>query len=73
MLDGLSQVTGRVIEGYDLDEPGLDLSLQFSGQWCLKIFCDQLNEVDQDDNYVFSSPRGEYIVGLRSALRVSSR
>jgi len=73
MLKGLSRLSGNIVEGFDLEEVGMDLVLKFSNNLKLKIFCDQLNETDQGDNYTLGTQGGHYIVGLRSILRWEGR
>jgi hypothetical protein len=70
MLKGLRRLKGKTVEGFCLDDVGMDLTLAFSGGLRLKIFCDALNEADQGNNYSLST-QGDcyYIVGLRSVLR----
>lgn len=67
---GLRMLKGRTVDGFDLDDVGMDLVLAFSGGFRLKIFCDALNEIDQSNNYTLSTQGDLYIVGLRSVLRL---
>jgi len=70
MLKGLRLLKGRTVDGFDLDDVGMDLDLTFSDGFRLKIFCDSLNEIDQNNNYTLSTQGDLYIVGLRSVLRL---
>lgn len=69
MLKGLSRLRGSIVESFDLEEVGMDLVFKFSNNLKLKIFCDQLNEADQGDNYTLGTQGDSYIVGRRSILR----
>jgi len=50
MLSGLKLLTGLRISRVNLSKPGLDLEIEFSKGLTLKVFCDQTNENDQNDN-----------------------
>lgn len=70
MLTGLAQLVGREIETVDLTEPGLDLTMRFAGGLVLRVFCDQVNEADADDNYYLFFPGGSVAVGTKSRARI---
>jgi len=70
MLRGLKLLEGSLVEKVDLREPGLDLHIQFRGGVNLWIFCDQVSEVEQYDNYVFFSPETNFTVTWKSRLKL---
>jgi hypothetical protein len=68
MLGGLNALVGKQVLSFNLDEPGLDLSLKFDNYWTLRIFCDQVNEDDGDDNYSIYSMQDILTVTTKSRL-----
>jgi hypothetical protein len=68
ILEGLNLLFGSIITKVIVSQPAFDLSVSFSNHLNLKIFCDQVNESDREDNYHFATPRILYIVGHRSVL-----
>ena len=52
MLNGLKLLIGQRISRINLSKPGFDLDIEFSKGLTLKVFCDQTNENDQNDNYM---------------------
>ncbi len=73
MLKGLDRIVGRKIERIEIVEPGLDLNLWFENGLVLRVFCDQINEIDATDNYSVFTPALIYCVGERSGLRPEGR
>jgi hypothetical protein len=73
MLRGLREIIGEAVESYQLSDPGLDLELRFSSGRTLRIFCDQVNEFDEYDNYSVFSPSEIIVVGTKSRLRREER
>jgi hypothetical protein len=73
MLVGLEGIAGQAVISAQLATPGLDLELVFSNRWSLKVFCDQVNEADQSDNYNFYCPDRIFTVGTKSQLSEESR
>jgi len=57
----------RVID-IELSLPAYDLVITFSEGLKLKIFCDQTNEEDQNDNYDFFTPQIIFSVRHKSVL-----
>lgn len=72
MLSGLERLVGLRLLDLDLSLPGLDADLKFEG-YRLRVFCDQVNEVDGDDNYTIFTPERLVVVGRRSVLREETR
>jgi len=70
MLKGLKMLMNSTITAVNIYEPAFDLIIEFSSGVFLKIFCDQINEVDEYDNYTFFTPSGWITVGTRSKLTV---
>jgi hypothetical protein len=68
MLDGLRLLIGRRISRINLSKPGLDLDIEFSKDLTLKVFCDQTNENDQNDNYMLFTPDQIITVSYGSRL-----
>jgi len=69
MLKGLNMLVGRKITQVNVCEPALDITISFSGYVRLKVFCDQINEIDKYENYTLSTPMEVFVVGNRSRLR----
>ena len=67
MLQGLKQLVGKSLRSFSLTDPGLDLCLDFDGL-CFRVFCDQVNEIDQDDNYILFLPEEILTVATRSKV-----
>ncbi len=70
MLSGLSLIEGQKVMDVDLRLPSCDLSVAFANDLRLGIFCDQVNPVDQGDNYWISTPSYSVAVGVRSVLQI---
>ena len=73
MLRGLQEIVGGVVESVQLTEPGLDLALKFRSGHTFRIFCDQVNELDEDDNYSVFGPSEVIIIGTKSRLKEEER
>ncbi len=73
MLRGLREIVGAVVESYQLSEPGCDVELRFRNGRTFRIFCDQVNEFDEDDNYSVFSPSEIIVVGTKSRIRREQR
>jgi hypothetical protein len=69
MLTGLRRLEGKELLDSHVSDPGLDLVLCFEDDLRLRVFCDQINEADQGDNYSVVTPEFESIVGTRSLLQ----
>jgi hypothetical protein len=69
MLTGLGQLVGEAVVAVGLEEPGLDVELRFSNHLTLRVFCDQVNEVDMDANYSLLLPEKCLVVEPKSLLR----
>jgi len=73
MLKGLNLLIGNKILDSYLTEPALDLTLRFSSNINIKIFCDQTNEKDDYDNYDLFTPTEIITVGSQSILKSEPR
>jgi len=73
MLSGLAQVKGQLITGAAVISAGLDLELRFSSGHLLRVFCDQTNAVNENDNYSVLTPDIVVSVGCRSVVRSRPR
>lgn len=73
MQSGLALLIDHRVTSVELRRPGLDLRLSFDHGLELALFCDQVNEVDGNDNYSLFLPR--FIVGVetRSVIQVEER
>jgi hypothetical protein len=69
MKRGLGELVGKVISKAHVDKPGLDLTLAFGEDHKLRVFCDQVNELDARDNYSIHLQQAVLVVGTRSRLR----
>lgn len=69
MLRGLQGLTGQRVKTFHLNQPGLDLCLEFDSGLIFRAFCDQVNEHDNADNYSVFCPEEVLIVGTKSRLR----
>jgi hypothetical protein len=70
---GLKGVVGQRITSLSLDQPGLDANLLFENGLTLRIFCDNVNEEDDVDNYLLYLKDQVLLVGTKSRLRSESR
>jgi hypothetical protein len=73
MLQGLNHLLGNQITRIIILEPAYDLIIEFSNSFKLKVFCDQVNEKDGNDNYSLFTPTEIITVGNRSKLLTESR
>lgn len=68
MITGLQALKDRVVTTASVARPGFDLMLEFEGKYCLRVFCDQLEE--PYDNYAASFRNMYFTVAPRSRVRV---
>lgn len=73
MLEGLARLCDHRVSDLLFRQPGLDLELTFDHGLRLTIFCDQVNESDEDDNYSVFLPQEILTVGTKSAIRSTER
>lgn len=73
MLKGLKLLMGTQITQINLFEPAWDFTIEFSKKYKLKVFCDQINEKNADDNYSLFTPKQVITIVSRSRLQVESR
>jgi hypothetical protein len=64
---------GTQITQINLFEPAWDFTIEFSKKYKLKVFCDQINEKNADDNYSLFTPKQVITIVSRSRLQVESR
>jgi hypothetical protein len=64
----LQQLVGSTITEVSVQSVGLDLAIGFSNGWTLRVFCDEVNEVDDTSNYMIETPTGVWGVGAKSIL-----
>ena len=69
MLNGLDRLVGERLEAVTLTRPGLDLELRFPS-CSLRVFCDNVNEVDMEDNYSLFIPGKVVTVAARSRVEL---
>ncbi len=72
MLKGLDRLVGQRLDSFKLTAPGMDLELQFA-DCTLRIFCDNVNKVDSDDDYSVSLPGEVITVTTRSRVDLEQR
>lgn len=73
MLQGLNMLVGKRVTDLSWVEPAWDLAITFSNNLQLKVFCDQVNEEDQIDNYMVFTPTDILTVGTKSVLEFEQR
>jgi hypothetical protein len=73
MLRALYRLLDETVERVELLRPGLDLNLYFTGNLVLRLFCDQIDEEEGADNYIYFAPSKSYAVGIRSEIKVELR
>lgn len=71
LVNPLENLIGLTVERVELTRPALDLTLTFSNDLTLRLFCDQTNEQDGGDNYIYFAPDRSYSVELHSKLHIS--
>lgn len=72
MLKGLDLLIGRRLDAFNLIAPGLDLELRF-GNISFRIFCDNVNEDDKEDNYSLFLPAEIVTIATRSRMEREQR
>ncbi len=70
MLTGLQKLVGKKLTSCNLESPGLDVRMLFEEDLTLRIFCDQVNEIDRADNYIVYFNEEAFVIGTKSHLRV---
>ncbi len=73
MLEGLNNILEKPVTGITVLEPAWDVIIEFDDSFKLKIFCDQVNEEDENDNYSFFTPKQVITVGTRGKLQTEPR
>lgn len=69
MIEGLDQIVGKNLIAVRASPPAWDLTLDF-GHRTLSVFCDQVDEENDDDNYTLFVPQRVLTIGARSRLRI---
>ncbi len=73
MQRGLALVVGRVVKSVKVELPAGDLTVRFSGDIALGVFCDQTNLEEGNDNYSLHVKDRIFIVGPRGRIRSEPR
>lgn len=68
MMIGLREMLNRRVVSVELEQPGLDVALEFEGGLVFRIFCDEFEEEEDVENYVLFLPDRQLVVGARSTL-----
>jgi hypothetical protein len=68
MLAGLDRLLKQEVVSIELARPGLDLAIMFQNELTLRVFCDQVNELDGDENYNLFLPGECFVIARRSRL-----
>jgi hypothetical protein len=73
MVQGLAELLDKVVVRAVMDEPIPDLTLGFSDDLQLRLFCDQTNIETNDDNYSLRVGDTIYAVAARGHIVVEKR
>ena len=73
MQRGLALIVGRAVKSVKVELPAGDLTVRFDGDIALRVFCDQTNLEEGNDNYSLHVKDRIYIVGPRGRLRYELR
>jgi hypothetical protein len=73
MLRAVYRLLDEKVERLELLHPGLDLNIYFTGNLVLRLFCDQTDEKEGADNYIFFAPDKSFAVGIRSKIEIELR
>jgi len=73
LVNGLKNIVNKKILSIEVLKPALDLVIEFSDLFFLKIFCDHTDPNYGYDNYSFFMPEKIYIIGTRSSLYLEDR
>ena len=68
-MRGLQALVGKKVLLWTLAEPAFDLQVKFENGWTFRIFCDQVNELANYDNYCAFLPSEVIVVGARGEIR----
>lgn len=69
----LRKLIGCRVRDVEVSSPAADLEIDFGGDLKFRVFADQVNEVDEYSNFVFSSKSQVITVGARSTVKVGPR
>jgi hypothetical protein len=69
-MQTLKSLVGCFIERATVSLPAFDLQLRFSNDLELSIFCDSMDEAEDEDNYRIHFPSEIWAVGARSKLQL---
>lgn len=64
----INQIIDQTVKTIECFDPAFDLKIIFSNDLQLKIFCDQTNEEDENDNYFYFTPEIIYSVDYQNNL-----
>lgn len=73
MVRGLALIVDQKVGSVELAEPFWDLTIRFTGDLLLKIFCDQTNVEEEVSNYSLHLEDKLYTVGPRGKLDCGGR
>lgn len=65
---GLHLILDQTVERVCIDQPSFDLVLDFSNALSLRVFCDQTEQADGNDNYIIFRPSHYYVISNKSCL-----
>jgi hypothetical protein len=68
MMTGLREMLNRRVVSVELEQPGLNVTLEFEGNLVFTIFCDEFEQEEDIENYVLFLPDRQLVVGARSTL-----
>lgn len=72
MIEGLMRLIGSNITAVRLVDPALDLVVEFDQSLQLKVFCDETDTTDDNENYVFRASHRIYGIGPRGRAVVDA-
>lgn len=73
MRQGLNELVNKGVVSVRVESPAYDLTLQFENELSLKIFCDQTNPEEDDENYTFFVKDFTYTVELKGSITKAGR
>lgn len=69
MLHALASIRNQKVTRVLVKEPSFDFEVEFDHGLCLRVFCDQVNLYDMDNNYTLYVENISYTVGTKSTLK----
>ena len=71
MLMGLNKILNTPIVNVMVQNVTYDCTVNFENKMKLDIFCNETNDIDGFDNYVFRDRKKYYVVSSKSKLKIS--